>query len=432
MSLQNVLQDPRIVPWLRNHRVFKEIKVNKVFPKLGLSNFRVPLKDNFFPSNGISNFLNRLLIHFTNLNSNDGNLITGIIYYCRDRFCEHLSTNWEISLNWLDAASGRYKDLCQGETNFAKVCCKVSPDVKPLFDEFDKEQEGQKLNIVFSSSNDEGIWDLLTISKRGITSCQNWGHEPGRYSECIVGTVLDPHVGVIYIEDENQKTPFGSKMLYRAIVRLLLKKNNGTDKPFLFIDNIYPDYKEGVFNLFQKALSERINGIIPVIEKNSIITDYYLPYSKTREDILRITGKLLCLNKQYDNFINTSFNFHKILSYRDTLISIELDPNCAFVPPQELRRKIHYFTFPFNGEKEVEVRGDFGEKTWEKGIPMRLEGNEWKAHFPRRVGKPMQYKFYADRQWRIDVNKPSFMDENGNINNILNLKLKNVNRKNNK
>ena len=91
-----------------------------------------------------------------------------------------------------------------------------------------------------------------------------------------------------------------------------------------------------------------------------------------------------------------------------------------FVCPDELKRCGHTFTYPFNGESSVELRGDFGgPETWEKGAPMTKQGNAWSVDVNVGFGKQVQYKFYVDNaEWKIDPAQPTVTDSNQNTNNV--------------
>lgn len=90
-----------------------------------------------------------------------------------------------------------------------------------------------KLNykVCFSASGEKGAWDIATMSMRGIDSCMNWDTHQ---SNSLVGSLLDPYVGVVYITD-NKETSYGTNMLARAVVRIVINR----DKPVLQIDSLY-------------------------------------------------------------------------------------------------------------------------------------------------------------------------------------------------
>lgn len=96
-------------------------------------------------------------------------------------------------------------------------------------------------------------------------------------------------------------------------------------------------------------------------------------------------------------------------------------PVKPFICPPELKRCGHTFTFPFNGEKSVELRGDFGGPgTWVTGRPMAHQGAVWTADVKVPYEMDVQYKFFLDgTTWTYDRNQPSVTDSNQNTNNVL-------------
>ena len=70
------------------------------------------------------------------------------------------------------------------------------------------------------------------MSMRGIKSCMNW--ENGN-SHSLVGSLVDPYAGVIYITD-NTDTKYGKSMIARSVVRFISNKKG---KPALLIEQAY-------------------------------------------------------------------------------------------------------------------------------------------------------------------------------------------------
>jgi hypothetical protein len=138
----------------------------------------------------------------------------------------------------------------------------------------------QDLKIVFSSDKRDGVWDIATMSMRGIKSCQSWN---GSYKHNLVGSIIDPFLGVIYLTD-GSKTNNGTKMIKRSLVRYVI--NNQTNKPALLLEKVYPnrgyyDDNSGrdshVIELFKKFLEKKTDNKLPVITKPR---GYHIPNSK--------------------------------------------------------------------------------------------------------------------------------------------------------
>lgn len=85
----------------------------------------------------------------------------------------------------------------------------------------------------------------------------------------------------------------------------------------------------------------------------------------------------------------------------------------GFVCPDDFKGCPHEFTFPDNGAKSVELRGDFGgPDTWQAGVPMTRSGGLWRATTTVPFDKPVQYKFVVDGTWTVHPTDPTI--KNGN------------------
>lgn len=79
----------------------------------------------------------------------------------------------------------------------------------------------------------------------------------------------------------------------------------------------------------------------------------------------------------------------------------------APVCPQDERRCLMEFDYPYGGETSVELRGDYRDDSWTSGDPLVLSGTKWKVSVPVVPGKPVQYKFCIDGcktsdMWKLD------------------------------
>jgi hypothetical protein len=141
--------------------------------------------------------------------------------------------------------------------------------------------------VGFSSNGVSGIWDIGTMSIRGASSCM---HFENSHSSHLVGSMLDPFVGIIYLS-KLDRTDYGISFNKRAVVRLLI----GTDysdktKYILYVERIYtktdntnpfvyknndcnPDLIDGIF---RKYLSKRCRKDIPILSSMTSV-----PYGLT-------------------------------------------------------------------------------------------------------------------------------------------------------
>lgn len=112
-------------------------------------------------------------------------------------------------------------------------------------------ENNNQLYTGFSSS----YWDLLTMSMRGVVSCMNW--HSGLIPRGLLGMMLDPYVGIVYLTDKSDTT-YGLSFVKRAIVRLVELKDN---KYALFIERCYFKTEKstvGNYDNKSKSLDEEI------------------------------------------------------------------------------------------------------------------------------------------------------------------------------
>jgi hypothetical protein len=94
-----------------------------------------------------------------------------------------------------------------------------------------------KMDVGFSSDGIEGLWDLLTMSMRGVSSCKHWDNS--QHSKTIVSTAVNPNVGIVYLTDGSM-TPYGLSINRRALVYYSGNESWGGSMPSrLTIDRVY-------------------------------------------------------------------------------------------------------------------------------------------------------------------------------------------------
>ncbi len=147
--------------------------------------------------------------------------------------------------------------------------------------------------VVFSTNP----WDILTMSMRGIDSCMAWpstSHSNTGHSNCLIGSVLDPYCGVIYVTN-GTKTTHGSHMFYRSVVRLVKKR--GADpksgKFHLFVEGAYltdddDDSNYAATEMFREVLAKRIQNnrrIESVVSAKADSYGYVVPYATATRNV---------------------------------------------------------------------------------------------------------------------------------------------------
>lgn len=162
-----------------------------------------------------------------------------------------------------------------------------------------------ELKIVFSSDGEKGMWDTATMSERGFNSCQSWD---GQFRRNLVGTMVDPFAGIIYLTNEYPKYR-GEEMLARSVVRYVRHKKS--KKPHLLIERVYTQDQcpyFGADELFAEFLSKKTG--LPIIYGEispSEAKQYAIPLSKIVRDL-----------KHCPNYHDAKYH---CLSYRDSQIS---------------------------------------------------------------------------------------------------------------
>lgn len=164
-----------------------------------------------------------------------------------------------------------------------------------------------KNRIVFSSEGNQALWDIATMSMRGISSCQRWSSNLKTH---LIGSMIDPCVGIIYITS-GKDTKYGTRMMKRALVRFVVDKY--TAKPALLLERVYPHDRNkplsqaSTYRLFIDFLKKKTKNKIPVLD--------YDEYSWCNYSIPFTTPTLELSEFEEDN---DSYNNDGLLSYRDS------------------------------------------------------------------------------------------------------------------
>lgn len=87
------------------------------------------------------------------------------------------------------------------------------------------------VDLMFSASGVRGLYDIATMSQRGVMSCMNWNN---RHSSHLIGSMVDPFCSLIYLTD-GRRTDLGKQIVRRCVVRLV--ESGGV--PTLFLERPY-------------------------------------------------------------------------------------------------------------------------------------------------------------------------------------------------
>jgi hypothetical protein len=328
-GVEYIINSKRPYPeWLRTHTVFKEMnKIEKVFPRIGLPNFKEPcdimnsqealteatrlgqkiLNEFVYAQRNLYTKLDAEL-NSTEKDRNENcykvqniiNLLTGAIRVLN--FHDYAKVvDGRVQLRMREDVFGAEKNpVFRKDEALLRVANKViemCDSVKVVMTKTDQYQEfkdfsrvnvpNKKYVVAFSSSGEDGAWDIGTISMRGVTSCQSWNAPQSRG---LIGSISSKFVGVIYLASEQEIPGYGSKMLNRSMVRFAIHKT--TKKPALIIDRMYPNQNNDTFAVFKRVLKEK-SGLEVYSAYNdgnagyvaNIANDYYIPDEPSRKHL---------------------------------------------------------------------------------------------------------------------------------------------------
>lgn len=70
------------------------------------------------------------------------------------------------------------------------------------------------------------------------------------------------------------------------------------------------------------------------------------------------------------------------------------------------------FQYPLGNETSVELRGDFAEDGWEKGIPLAIDAGQWRVQLNAPNGSTIRYKYLINgTDWVTDPTNPELEDD---------------------
>lgn len=307
--------------WIKQHRIFKDLSsIEKVWPRIGLSNFREPCEimnaEEAVKSaktlgtriiteiNTVANSLYALLDQQSSAKDPDKDVRcaklqeTINLYNAVSRSLGPQWTNTDGSPQFISVKDGKTTLVLRSDIFGAKegkpvfkkgeVVLRVLNKLKEMqpthfvnvdqlqeFKDYSRTNVGKNTyNIVFSSNGEEGLWDIATASMRGITSCQSWASPQSRG---LIGTMSSKYTGVIYMEHDSQVAPYGTKMLYRSMVRFCI--NNKTKKPVIVIDKMYMSVNEATLAAFKRILHKKSGIDVAYAQTTSteISSTWYIP-----------------------------------------------------------------------------------------------------------------------------------------------------------
>lgn len=295
-GVRYIVDNTKYPDYIRNHAVFQKLgRITKVFPSIGLPNTQEECEYSNASDakadaqsllyNDVRNALYRVMDTYgapaTVRN------VASEIYNQISNYYPHMIVEEEGRINikfYNDCGTWEGKPFAKRGEGFFKAYNKLSERCKehsitltpleslPYFKSFSSSNVGgKKYKIAFSSTGEEGAWDIATISMRGISSCQSWNTPQSRG---LIGSISSRYVGVIYIHSGEKFNEHGSRMLRRTLVRFAINKK--TKKPGLLLDRVYPADCPNARKLFKDFLTKK-TGLPVLYSGETGWGDYELP-----------------------------------------------------------------------------------------------------------------------------------------------------------
>lgn len=221
-----------------------------------------------------------------------------------------------------------------------------------------------KFSIVFSSDGTDGLWDIATMSMRGITSCQRW---QGQYRHCLIGSIVDPFTAVIYLTSGTNYKQLGAKMIRRSVVRFVV--NNLGKKPYILVDRVYPSYDEEAVKKFIEFITRKTGGRFDVVYgpnmNNELHQNSYIPKFNAGEILSKFPGS-------------------NLFSYQDTKVPIgkQQDKSERTRAANLRTRQINFFAKLNQTASTIKITHDVIAL---KDTKLEKESNEFKEFFVKAI-----------------------------------------------
>jgi hypothetical protein len=292
-TIKDIFLAKKFPDWIENHKIFKSYKqIKKIFPDIGLPNCEKEIDvDNSADarqaacaliteisnelsrrSNKLGKFAAKSKSKKRSVKTNNLQLLLLDIHnLINRRFNDFILVNkGRITLNCPSDVFDSQKTLTfkSGE-GLIRVYNKLNETLRehhllamermenlPAFKTFSANNlPVVKFKLRFTSDDSEGLWDIATMSMRGISSCQTWG---AGNSTHIVGSMVDPFTGIIYLTSGAKHSQYGSKMIRRCVVRFAIDESS--KKPFIMLERMYPNNEPSTLNQFVQFIGERTDN----------------------------------------------------------------------------------------------------------------------------------------------------------------------------
>lgn len=363
-NVKEIFADKKFPAWITTHSVFKNFKeIRKVFPEIGLPNCEKEIevdnvKEASTAAKNMVNSLRQTIDHRLGTIQKYSVKHADAIGPKRKKKLENINKLLTEVKNQLNKQSGKCITNVNGKLTLNlpadvsdvedKVAFKTGEglfriygklndslrgghflamekleDIEAFKDFSAKNVPALKYKLRFSSDGAEGAWDIATMSMRGVQSCQSWGS--GNHTH-VVGSIVDPFTGIIYLTSGAKFNEYGSKMIRRCVVRFVVNDKKGAAA--IALERMYPSMERGALDSFMAFIKERTDNKFDVIylPENRAYASTYVPMSK----------------------IVSSLDTHN-QPYRDSGIQYKAD---HFDPRARIKEQVHhkldtmYSTFP--------------------------------------------------------------------------------------
>lgn len=281
-GIKYILDNRQYPDFIRSHAIFSNLKkINKIFPKIGLPNTVEECQYDHDDAKLIAaellvNSVRKELVRLLEQSAlGKTRSLVNDLYYQISSYYNYMVTKEEdkkVAIKFFNnCCYYEGKDFFKKGESFFKGYNKFSEEIKkttglevtPLekmesFKSFSASNVTGNTKLIFSSNNEDGAWDIATISMRGINSCQTWGTAQSRG---LIGSIASYFVGVIYLTSGSKINDFGTKMIRRSLVRYCIHKD--TKKSALLVDKIYPSDDNAARKLFRDFLIKKTK--LPVL-----------------------------------------------------------------------------------------------------------------------------------------------------------------------
>jgi len=260
--------------WLKEHdamKAVKDSKVFKIFSVFGLNDFRQPIEDPSYLENFIdfiSSQLSKVVSQSASIDSENANRLEQVAYkLLREIMNPAMWSNGKHRVP-VQIASDDKKLRIDAGTSIIKAyniirataaaygTAILIPDIESTREFKDYSKRG-KMTLVFSTNHE----DIAAMSSRSDwESCQTLGTMQG-LNACVIGSTLSKFVGICYITSGKPFQDRGETMIVRALIRFVV--DTKTNKPSIFIDQMYPGYYKQYAAIIKQALQSHTS--VPVV-----------------------------------------------------------------------------------------------------------------------------------------------------------------------